>query len=58
MEIVSGPGKMSAGGDAEYGVARGSGMHVKKKARSRASSDDEVSVACVSHFSAAARAHR
>ncbi|KAI0771234.1 hypothetical protein BD413DRAFT_65620 [Trametes elegans] len=37
-------GRSSAGmtsADAEYGIARGSSMRVKKKARSRANSDDE-----------------
>ncbi len=36
-------GKFSAI-DAEYAVARGSSMRIKKKARSRANSDDEVSI--------------
>ena len=47
MEI--GAGRFSAGmsnPDPEYGVARGSSMRIKKKARSRANSDDEVSMSC------------
>ncbi len=50
--VEIGAGRFSApmsSADSEYGIARGSSMRVKKKARSRANSDDEVSVHCTAH---------
>ena len=47
MEISAGRSSASAApADAEFGIARGSSssMRIKKKARSRANSDDEVRI--------------
>ena len=42
MEIGAGKFSGASSVDADYDMVRGSSAHVKKKARSRANSDDEV----------------